>query len=144
MSFLDFPIYSLPQDQILNPTTLGQEGGCEVAVYVQESQYGSEEQDLLAKIIGATGRALSNVKIAQMRDSEIIPLHRTWDQDHEGLDIVFGINKKQLMLQCQDVMYFPIHINKRTILFSDSLTSLKGDSNKKKQLWMGLKTHFAL
>jgi len=141
MSFYDFPIYHPAQDLITSDPRNSSTGS--ISIYVNEGEYLLADQELLKKIIGATGNDLSNIHVSQVKSEEYIALQQSWN-NQKGLDLIFGVNSSQLMLQCETHQYYPIHIGKRTLLFCDSLTTLIADGDKKKALWGCLKTYFEL
>ena len=141
MSFFDFPIYTPAQDLLDHQKTPIPSGP--IAIFVNEGEYNEGQQILLSKIIGATGNQLSEIIVQQLAPQDIIPIHQTWNSK-KGLDIIFGVEKANLMLQSEAHLYYPLHINERTLLFCDSLTILSEDGEKKKALWGCLKAYFEI
>jgi len=141
MSFYDYPIYRPAQDTI-PANKLSQVAGA-ISIYVNKGEYETNEQQLLSKIISATGNNISDIKVIEVKPGENIAIQQSWNAE-KGLDIIFGVESKQLMLQSETHHYFPIHIEKRTLFFCDSLTILSTDADKKKALWGCLKTYFEI
>ncbi|MFT6808434.1 MAG: hypothetical protein ACJA01_001659 [Saprospiraceae bacterium] len=141
MSFFDFPIYQPAQDLLSSESS--SVASDSINIYVNEAEYGEAEQGLLSKILGATGNSLAEIKIKKIGTHTIIQVQRSWNSQR-GIDIIFGVDKSQLMLQTEVLPYYPIQIDHRTLLFCDSLMVLKTDADKKKALWGCLKTYFKI
>ena len=139
MSFFDFPIYQPAQDHLASTESPLPTGP--IGIYVNEGEYKDTEQALLAKIIGATKKSLNDIPVKILRPNDSLSLQQTWDSK-KGIDIIFGVQRDQLMLQCEVHLYYPITVDHRKLLFCDSLTVLNTDGEKKKALWGCLKEHF--
>ncbi len=140
MSFFDFPIYRLGQD---NDLLLLAEQEYALTVYVSVEDYGQEEESLLTKILYATGNDIDQVRVVKMGQEDHLALCDSWKKE-TGLDIIFGLPPTQLMLQIDKIDYQLLKIADRTILYSQPLKDIAKDPGKKRLLWTALRRYFQL
>jgi hypothetical protein len=113
-----------------------------VVLAVQEPN-SAANRDFLAKVLSAAGLNLQNDTLfAEIPAQEPVSIAPDLQERKPGFVLVFGIPPAQLGLSVQAAYYQPVSFYGATWLFSDALSSLEPDKQKKSMLWNALKQLF--
>ena len=105
-----------------------------VATFVSIHKMNEEEQQLLSNIIKSTG----------LKENQYLKINGS---EKELNEIVSSLNTELLVVfgsQNEKNNYSISTIDSTSIIYSDTLSELQKDSNKKLQLWRSLKSHLKI
>jgi hypothetical protein len=127
-------------------TALGQAEGHfarKVAVLVLQEPGSAANRDFLTKVLSAAGLDLQqDTLLAEIPAHEPVSIAPDLQERKPLHLLVFGISPAQLGLSVQVVPYQPLSFYNATWLFSDALSILEPDKQKKSMLWNALKQLF--
>ncbi len=143
MSFIDFPIYNVLQD---NNELVGASDIIEVEllVIVEVSDYVGRYVQSLDELISAVKIESNDLKMLIISEEDHINLanlHRAYKFKN---CLSFGISLPRLGLNTININYKLLKLEHFQLIFSDKLNILMENQNYKKQLWMELKKMFKI
>lgn len=113
-----------------------------LVVAVAEPSF-QQGRDFLAKVLAAAKLDFErDTLFAEIPENEPIALTRTAQRKHATVVLVFGVPPKQAGLNVQVNFYQPFQFGGTTFLFSEKLSLLEPDRDRKGKLWNALKIIF--
>ncbi|MBN8679149.1 MAG: hypothetical protein J0M29_13050 [Chitinophagales bacterium] len=114
-----------------------------VAVLALQEPNSAANREFLTKVLAAANLNLAqDTLLAEIPAQEPVSIAPDLQQRKPGHILVFGISPAQLGLSIQISLYQPTAFYGATWLFTDALSTLEPDKNRKSQLWNGIKTMF--
>jgi len=143
-SFFDFKKYNIPEMDLNQVATIEGNPKSDLLIILKKSQYTSEEQAFLKKVISATKRQLADSLLYSLPDNLIIRCAQIPNFDSYQYILVTGIVPKEISINATLSMYEPKIINNQSFLFTPSLMTISEDKQHKKVLWEALKSLFGI
>lgn len=103
-----------------------------------------EEAEFLAKVLGAVGLSLEKVDLIDLSKTGQTDLKNVLSQKFVNQFVTFGVSLFKINLEIPLTPYEIRSIQGINFLFAHSLTEISSNQNLKKQLWVSLKSLFAI
>lgn len=140
--FYDFDIYQSPSRELPSELLTGSNEK-NLLIVVLHSDYSTENQEFLTKVLGAVDYDIANdTTLLRLPDNQELAVNRLVNHGDYKQCLMFGVDPKKCGYSFESFLYAPFIISNTTFILGNSLSRLKGSVEYKKALWNCLQTVF--